>query len=504
MPRLPGRQPASQGRLWRLCHAAPGEADVNIVFDYKPLEVHKPFHVCLEREAVMFGGYGSGKSYALCAEAIAFMFEQPGSEILVCRKTIPSLRDTTEAIFMGLLPPAFLTQCDVRRSGGHNQEIVFPNGSTAKFRGLDDWMKLKSLNLAGIFFDEVDELDEETYVGLLSRVRQRQPTPKARGFGATAIERRIVRAASNPAGHNWVWKRFVSPEALDHCAFFTSSSLDNPYLPLDYLESMLAMPDPWVRRYVLCSFDDFAGQIYPEWTYDSHVIQPYRAGYPRGHAFWMGMDPGTADPTAAVWAVYDSSRDALVAIAEYEYASLAAVEHANAWKSLEAAKSIRPPVRRVADPTIRTRDRGTNNALSDQYLRLGLNFEEGPKVVNQRLPMLGQLIHQKRWLATEECPRLIERIAQYSWKDLTPQQRERGEEQKPNKKDAHLVDAAQYIASRYIASPKIAPVEPAHTPAEEAELDRQEWLKSIQKSIRKQITDRKNATQKHDLGSFNV
>jgi hypothetical protein len=36
------------------------------------------------------------------------------------------------------------------------------------------------------------------------------------------------------------------------------------------------MPTPWVKRYVLCNFDDFGGQIYQNWSYDTHVVQPYR------------------------------------------------------------------------------------------------------------------------------------------------------------------------------------------------------------------------------------
>jgi hypothetical protein len=75
--------------------------------------------------------------------------------------------------------------------------------------------------------------------------------------------------ASNPWGHNWAWEYFVNvggPRHKKASEFFTSTSLDNPYLPRETLEEWLAMPDQWVRRFVLCSFDEFAGAIYGEWS----------------------------------------------------------------------------------------------------------------------------------------------------------------------------------------------------------------------------------------------
>jgi PBSX family phage terminase large subunit len=471
---------------------------MNHVFDYQSLPIHRDFHISTAYEAAVFGGYGSGKSYALCAEAVAFMLEQPGSEILLCRKTVPSLRDTSEAIFVGLLPAKFLAQCETKRMGGHFESIEFPNGSRIMFRGLDDWLKLKSLNLAGIFFDELDEIDQETYEGLLSRVRQTMPTRKAKSLGATSIDRRIIRAASNPAGQNWCWRRFVGPDKAKNSAYFTSKSLDNPFLPMQYLDSLLEMPEPWVRRYVLCGFDDFAGQIYGTWSWDTHVVRPYKDFDPDSY-FWMGMDPGTADPTAGVWCYYDREAHCLVGVAEYQEPGLAASVHAAAWRRIEAKFGRARVRRRVADPTVAARDRGSNMRLSDQYQRLGFSFEIGPRLEKDRLPMLGQLIVENRFKVTDDCPRIHEQIQSYQWADLTPAQRTAGTEQKPLKKNTHLVEAAQYIASRYIAPPKIAAADPRAP--ENPELARQyEHDQAIRARIRKQLDEKRTATRRHGDG----
>ena len=75
---------------------------MRVDFNYSPLPVHVPFHTSLAKERAMAGAMGSGKSYALCSEAIAWCLEQPGIRGVICRKSIPALRDTTEAVFFDL------------------------------------------------------------------------------------------------------------------------------------------------------------------------------------------------------------------------------------------------------------------------------------------------------------------------------------------------------------------------------------------------------------------
>lgn len=469
-----------------------------VVLEYRSLPIHTPFHESNARERCVFGGYGSGKSWALCAEALAFGLEQPGSEILICRKTIPALRDTTESIFVGLIPPELWAQCETRRMGNHYESITLPNGTKYMFRGLDDWMKHKSLSVAAIFYDEVDEIDEEAYIGMMSRVRQRVPTAAAKLLGAAPINRKMICCAANPAGHNWVWKRFVSDHCAPNTAWFKSSSLDNPHLDFEYLDSLLAMPDPWVRRFVLCSFDEFGGQIYETWNHDDHLIQPFRnAGrYDYGVVdplFLMGFDPGTSAGNAALWCYHDREKHRLVAVANYNETGLAADEHAKAWTAIEATHGMRVRAR-IADPkAITVRDRGSNMGLDKQYQRLGYSFQLGTNDMQTRLFSLGQLIAHKRFVCTTDCMELFEQIANYRWEDLTPAAREKGREARPIKKDVDLVDAAQYLAARHINPPKL------EAPRTDVETHAQE----IRDAIRNQLRQ-KTATAPHDLGTLIV
>lgn len=471
-----------------------------VTFSYSPLSVHRPFHVSMAKERVLFGAFGSGKTYAVVAEAIAWCLEQPGIRGVICRYTIPELRDSTEPIFLEMLPTELYQAGELRRSGGHIESFTFPNGSKVLFRSLDDWNKWRSLNLGFLVIDEANEIDEESYQGVISRLRQRDITAEARQQGYThEITRRGAWMATNPNGHDWIWDRFVDKPQQDS-QWYKSTSFDNPYLTKDYLDTLLQYPEPWIRRYVLCEFDDFGGSVYADWQYDTHVIEPIQS-YDANNVFWMGMDPGTRSPTAGLWVYMDKEKRQLVGVAEYQGSYTAAIAHSREWRKIEAKHRMN--VRwRVADPSIMTTDRGSNMTLHDQYRRLGYNFQLGPRQHKDRIPMLGTLIFQKRFVVTKDCPMTYEAIKRYRWEDLTPAMRVKGETppEKPLKKDDHLVDCAQYLASRWVAPSKIGEAKPEFSsPLEEMSHD-------VHRTIRRQM--RRNARNRrlgsHDLGSMRL
>lgn len=429
---------------------------MRVEFTYRPLPSHEAFHRSTSYERMMFGAFGSGKTYAIIAETIAWCLEQPGIRGCVMRRTVPELRDTTEPIFRELLPPELWRAGKESRSGGHMERFTFPNGSVVLFRSCDDANKHRSLNLGFIAYDEANEIDEESFLLMASRIRQRDITAEARAAGYShEITRRGIWGATNPSGKDWLWRRF-HPDSRSHnpkSEMFTSTTLSNPFLPPEYVESLLAMPEAWVKRYVLCDFDDFNGSIYEDWGYDTHVIKHPEPEDGRIH--WMSLDPGTENPTAGLWVWFDQEQRRLVGIADYQQAGLAADAHAASWRVIEATERMN--VRwRVGDPNaITQRDRGTAISLQTQYAKLGYQFTLGASNERDRITALGRLIHLKRFVVSERCERTYEAIKQYQWKDLTPAQRANGEDPKerPLKKDSHLVECAQFLAGRNVLPP---------------------------------------------------
>jgi PBSX family phage terminase large subunit len=473
-------------------------AMTTVQFEYVPIPVFESFHASTAPDRFLFGGYGSGKSVAGCNEAAAMGLRYPGSEWLVTRKTIPALKDTTEKTFVESLPAAFFEACNVSRAGGHIASIEFPNGSLFHFKGMPDWKRLKSMNLAGIFWDEADEFSPEEFEGMQSRIRQVHALPKAREQGypkRIPDDARGNILASNPAGKNWLYKEAFE-SGRRGVESWISTSFDNPYLPAATLNRWLEMPEPWVRRYVLCSFDEFAGSIYPEWGWETHVIDPFQSGgrytYDSSSWFRMGFDPGTSSGNAGVWVYYDQATHRLIAVAEYLETGLSATVHARAWRRIEAQHGMRVQ-RRIADPKpISTRDRGTNVTLGEQYARLGFRFALGPSSIADRVTSMGDLIARGRFVVTKDCPRLYEQILGYRWEDLSPDAIAKGRSANPLKKDVDLVDAGQYAVSNYVAPPKVQPV---GTPE-------QEHSREVHTAVRKQIERRRRKPRgmRNDLG----
>jgi PBSX family phage terminase large subunit len=462
----------------------------SIVVPYAPFDVHAPFHRSRAYERHLFGAVGSGKTYAICAEAVAVCLENPGIRGLVTRRTVPELRDTTETVFFDVLPDELREAGTVTRTGGHYESYTFPNGAVVLFRSIDDWNKHKSLNLGFIAWDEMDEFDEETYIGMLTRLRQKDPTREGRAYGAKEITYRGTWGASNPSGRNWIWKRFIKSPTAGRHEHFLSTSFDNPTLPPDYFTTLLAMPIPWIKRYVLCQFDDFAGQIYEKWAWDTHVVKPYPLDgltrlptYPPYAQFWMGMDPGTRDPTGGLWVVVERTPQVrMVAVAEYLENDAAASVHTRSWRRLEASANLKP-TRRIADPNrITVRDPGSNNRLVDQFRRLGYSFELGPSKYEDRIPALAELIENGRFVVTEQCPQTYEAIRDAKWKDLTPAQRASGEAgpEKPLKKERELCDCAEYLAGRWTA-----PIQAAPLP------DESDWSYEIREAIKRKVKNQR-------------
>ena len=474
---------------------------MDITFGNLALPVHQPFHRSGARERCNFGAMGSGKSYAICDEAIAMCLEQPGISGLITRKTIPELRDSTERVFAERVPPELWNAGKLTRAGGHFERFLFPNGSEVLFRSIDDWKKLKSLNLGFIAWDELSEFDEDSYRGMLFRLRQSDITVEARALGYThKITRQASFASTNPEGKDWVYYYFHpnSPTRKEGSAAFFSTTLDNPFLPASYVEDVMNMPRQWVLRYVLCQFDDFAGRIYEDWTYATHVVPMPKFEHGFRPVCWMGMDPGTESPTAGLWVWNDRENRRLVGIAEYQQMGLAAEVHARNWRQIESNKRMAVKWR-VADPNaITQRSRETMVGLDAAYGKLGYNFAMGASSHKVRIPQLGRLITTRRFVLAEgACPLTYEAIRNYQYKDLSPTARALGEDPagEPLKKNTHLVECAQYLAGREVPQLKFDPRRAPET------MDQQ-----IHAAIRKQlqVKARGRRRQRHGLKGVTV
>jgi len=285
---------------------------------YTPLPKGRVFHsACYDPlyDTVLYlGAFGAGKSLALVQQFADMAMRYPGTRYLIVRKRFTDLRDTTLTTFK--------ESVDERLYTYNKQEntATFINGSVILFRGLDKMKKVGSLEVAAVGIDEAYELTFDEFKMLKARARQKG-TPRE-------IAGKII-ASSNPCdigknenGPEWLYVYFhlqpkENPSKYRGRFHVKANSLENPYLPPDYVPNLQRdYPVSWVRRFIYGEWGtvpkgdavfkgfmrDFRGGA---WHVDSQ-LKPIK-----GLPIVRGWDFGWHHP-ATVWCQLDPDRRLLI------------------------------------------------------------------------------------------------------------------------------------------------------------------------------------------------
>ena len=209
---------------------------------YDPLPSQKEFHASDARFKGFSGPIGSGKSQALCQEAIRLSYLNPGRLGLLGAPTYPMLRDATQATLFEILDQS---QIPFEHNKAENTVVMTDTGSRILFRPVDEFERLRGTNLAWFGLDELTYTQEAAWLRLEGRLRD----PKARrlcGFGVWT-----------PKGYDWVYRRFVAEESGDYC---------------------VVMAQPFENRFLLTKIPDFYRRLaasYDENFYKQEVLGTY-------------------------------------------------------------------------------------------------------------------------------------------------------------------------------------------------------------------------------------
>jgi hypothetical protein len=164
----------------------------NIV--YVPLPSQRRFHRSNARFKGFSGPIGSGKSQALCQEAIRLSYLNPGRQGLIGAPTYPMLRDATLMSFLEVLGNSGIPY-ELNKS-----ELILvmkDTGSRIYFRAVDDFERLRGTNLAWFGLDELTYTAEDAWLRLEGRLRD----PLAKRLCGFAVW--------TPKGFDWVYRRFI-------------------------------------------------------------------------------------------------------------------------------------------------------------------------------------------------------------------------------------------------------------------------------------------------------
>jgi hypothetical protein len=191
---------------------------------YEPLPSQRRFHRMRARFKGFSGPVGSGKSAALCHEAIRLAFMNPGRMGLVGAPTYPMLKDATQRALLEFLEEARLV-FDHNKSESYI--TIAEAGAKILLRSMEEYERLRGTNLAWFGLDELTYTHEEAWTRLEGRLRD----PKANELCGFAVW--------TPKGRDWVWRRFIG-EPVEGYEMIRAQPFENRFL-------LNAVPDFYER-----------------------------------------------------------------------------------------------------------------------------------------------------------------------------------------------------------------------------------------------------------------
>ena len=268
--------------------------------------------------------------------------------------------------------------------------IELINGSVILFKGLDDPEKVQSIEgITDIVVEEASELTEDDFDQLNLRLRAK--------CGMLQIHLMF-----NPVSKvNWVYKRFFENGTPEDTVIIHTTYKDNPYLPQEYINSLLRLErtnPAYYKIYVLGAFATLDKLVFPVKTI--RLINPDEV---KDMPFWIGMDFGyTNDPTAITWGYVDQVNKVLFITGEYNKKGMTNDVIAQAISDLGFAKE-----RIVAD--------SAEPKSIAELKRLGISritaAVKGPDSVKNGIDRL----QRYDIVIDERCTNTVEEFDNYTW-----------------------------------------------------------------------------------------
>lgn len=389
-------------------------------------------------------GVGGGKTITGCVTMLAQAVLYP-STYLICRQYYPELKDTTYRTFKQICPPELIIEdriadmlIRVKGVGGKSSTILF--------RPLEEPDKLRSLNLGGFFIDEASQVSEEAFMLLQGRLRD-----------SGGLRKGIC--ISNPNGHDWQYRWFYkqdffkNEEEKKKYFLIKGTSLENTFLPQDYIETMLnSWSDLRIQREVMGSFDTFEGAIYDEFRRDVHVVEPYEI--PDTWTRIIGQDHGYRNPAASVFGAVDG--DGNIVIYDELYVKETLIE--DICKKIATKTGPRLKHLMLIDPSTKAkRNQAGGVAYSDFSIYLDnlpknvaiatANNEVGTGIEKVKSFLKINPKNKKpRLTIFSNCVNILEEFVQYRWDPLTAAQSgTKNDKEAPRKYNDHAMDALRYL-----------------------------------------------------------
>lgn len=214
--------------------------------------------------------------------ALKNVIEQPETMGFIGANTYAQLHDSTLSALFGILEEEGLPFSMNKNSG-----YLMIGDANILCRSLENFNMIRGIEVGWFWLDEVRDTRLEAFQVLIGRLRCK----KARFLNG--------RLTSSPAGFNWLYEYFAGPKKTDDFELVQGSSLENPFLPDGYIDTMKQSFDERVyQQEVEGQFVAInQGRIYYAFNRELH-ISPQPALAP--HQLLVGMDFNVNPMTAVV------------------------------------------------------------------------------------------------------------------------------------------------------------------------------------------------------------
>lgn len=385
----------------------------------------KAFAICREPFPAFVGGFGSGKTAAAIARAMALKAQYKETDIAYY---LPSYQ-LVEDIAFRRFPELCERKGWAYRINKQSKHIEFPNAGRIIFRTMDNPALIVGYEVAHSILDELDTLPtekaSEVWNKVIARNRQKCAIPNT------------VAVATTPEGFRFVYERWVKNKA-DGYVLFRARTLDNAAnLPPEYIKNLQnTYPTNLLSAYLDGEFVNLtAGSVYPDFDRKLNATFEQISSHEPLH---IGMDFNVTNMSAIVHVlrhdkphavmeytgVFDTPAMAGLLKSRYEGHKIYVYPDAsgNSRKSVNAQES---------DLSI----------LRQHGFTVMVNPSNPP--VKDRVNAMNRMIGAREYLVhPDNCPQLVESLEKQSYD-------KNGEPDKSSGFD-HVLDAAGYmVAYRY-------------------------------------------------------
>lgn len=361
-------------------------------------------------ELVIFGGAGSGKSYAVAQYLlILFGYATEPLKILVTRKTNPSLRLSALELVKEILSTNNVYFFEQRAE----QILSLLDGSRIYFRGMDDPEKIKSAEFNIVWMEEATEFDEQDYRILKLRLRR----PQVRSRKGWLIPNQIILTFNPVSVHNWTYKLFFERQNPSAMILHTTYR-DNPFLDEEYIRQLEALKNEDKTFYEIYAEGKFA-------TPENLIFTNYRVVKDAPSEFdeiRYGIDFGFNNPTVVLKV---GIKDQNVWVLDELYKTK--------LTNAELIDLLKQFVRERNAPIFAD---SSEPARIEEIRRAGFNIQPALKDVKAGIDFL----KRRTIYISEHCVNTLKEIRNYKWKE----DRNGNPLDEPVKFMDHAMDALRY------------------------------------------------------------